>query len=468
MSDIKTFEEINERAANGLAVVLTAREFKELAKDRSPEALAREVDVVTTATFAPMCSSGAFVNFGHTDPPLRMERIFLDGVEAHGGLAAVDAFIGATQESSRVAGYGGAHVIEKLISGRKVLLEARGKGTDCYPGTGAAAWIGIEDLNQCWFFNPRNCYQNYGAAANSGERALATYLGTLEARFGSIAYATSGELSPLLNDPRAETIGPGSAAFVAGSIGHVVAPGTQFDTSADPPLDAQAAPERPSRTLALFADAKKADPRFLAAARIPGYGISLFVGVGFAVPVLDAAMARRLSIRDESLFALVRDYAKPGKPVVGRFDYASLRSGSVEFAGRRVPTSCSSSIPKAIEICEALAEMVRGGKFPIRAPFEPLPREGTCEPFRGERDKGERDKGERLDGGREARRVGPARYAEELCLSCGFCLARCPSGALSTPPPERRLRYDADACSGCGRCASACPRGALGSRGGEL
>ena len=124
----KSYDEINDKLSRGEAVVLTAMEFKDLAREFSPAELVREVDVVTTATFAPMCSSGVFLNFGHADPPIRMEEISLNGVPAYEGLAAVDAYLGATAEDPGDPGYGGAHVIEALVRGEEVRLFGPWKG----------------------------------------------------------------------------------------------------------------------------------------------------------------------------------------------------------------------------------------------------------------------------------------------------------------------------------------------------
>ena len=77
---MKTYAEINEKIKKGTAVVLTAEEVSELSKTLSPKEIAEKVDVVTTATFGAMCSSGAFLNFGHSNPPIRMEKIELNGV----------------------------------------------------------------------------------------------------------------------------------------------------------------------------------------------------------------------------------------------------------------------------------------------------------------------------------------------------------------------------------------------------
>lgn len=70
----KTYEEINEKIRNGNAVVVTAEEIIGIVDEIGLQAAAEKVDVVTTATFGPMCSSGAFLNFGHASPAIRMEK----------------------------------------------------------------------------------------------------------------------------------------------------------------------------------------------------------------------------------------------------------------------------------------------------------------------------------------------------------------------------------------------------------
>jgi len=44
-----------------------------------------------------MCSSGAFINFGHTKPPIKAAKVWLNDVPAYAGLAAVDIYVGATE-----------------------------------------------------------------------------------------------------------------------------------------------------------------------------------------------------------------------------------------------------------------------------------------------------------------------------------------------------------------------------------
>ncbi|GAV30789.1 uncharacterized conserved protein [Coriobacteriaceae bacterium EMTCatB1] len=373
----KTWDEINERISSGSAVVLTAEEFAELAADVGVKEAARRVDVVTTGTFGPMCSSGVVLNFGHSDPPIRMSRITLNDVEAYGGLAAVDTFLGVTQQSaSRGLEYGGAHVIEDLIAGKAVRLRAWSSGTDCYPRTEIDTWVRLEDLNQAYFFNPRNAYQNYAVAVNSSDRVLHTYMGTLLPRLGNATYCSAGALSPLLNDPAYRTIGVGSRIFVAGAPGFVAWEGTQHNPNQQ--RDEHGVPVAPAGTLAVIADLKRASTRFFAAASMTGYGVSAFVGIGVPIPVLDEDVAQTLALTDADISATVFDYGvqRRSRPALGRVTYAELRSGAIEVQGKKVPAGPISSLKKAREIAAELKRWISEERFTLAEPLKPLPQPG--------------------------------------------------------------------------------------------
>ena len=92
----KSFQEINEKIRRGRAVVVTAEEMIDIVERHGDVEAARRIDVVTTGTFGAMCSSGAFLNFGHTSPRIRATRVWLNDVMAYGGIAAVDCYLGAT------------------------------------------------------------------------------------------------------------------------------------------------------------------------------------------------------------------------------------------------------------------------------------------------------------------------------------------------------------------------------------
>ncbi len=57
------------------------------------------------------------------------------------------------------------------------------------------------------------------SAVNASNRIKYTYMGSLLPRLGNANYSTSGELSPLLNDPDMRTIGLGTRIFLGGTTG---------------------------------------------------------------------------------------------------------------------------------------------------------------------------------------------------------------------------------------------------------
>ncbi|HDJ33303.1 MAG TPA: hypothetical protein ENF21_04295 [Bacteroidetes bacterium] len=370
MQKRRTYEEINQKIKSGRAVVLTASEVSELSKTLPPAEIFRKVDVVTTATFAPMCSSGMFINVGHTRPPMRMEQVLLNDVPVYAGIAAVDAYIGATSESESRPGYGGAHLIEELIAGKEVEITCRAKGTDCYPLKSFNGKISRHTVNEMILFNPRNAYQNYAAAVNTSDRTLYTYMGVLLPRLGNLTYSTSGELSPLLNDPWLRTIGVGTRIFLGGGRGYVTGRGTQFRTDVE--RNAHGIPLKNAATLAVTGDAKEMDTAYIRAAYFEKYGVSLFVGIGIPVPVLDEDMAARVSIRNEQIETTITDYASPSHEELGRVNYRQLLSGYLHLKGKKVRTAPMSSLPVARRIAVVLAKEIRQGKFSLTQPVETL------------------------------------------------------------------------------------------------
>jgi len=367
----KTIEEINQKIKSGKAVVLSAEEFKKLGEQESADSLANKVDVVTTATFGPMCSSGAFINFGHASPGIRMEKISLNGVPVYGGIAAVDGFIGATETLSPFDMYGGAHVIEDLVSGREVRLKATAKGTDCYPATDADVMISLNNVNEAILYNPRNAYQNYGAATNSETEKRYTYMGVLLPRFGNINYSTSGELSPLLNDPLLRFTGIGTRIFLCGATGYVAWSGTQSHLGRE--RNKNGIPLQPAATLAVTGNLKEMSTEFLRAAYFEKYGVSLFVGIGIPYPVVDADAAHDLLVRNRDIETEIHDYGKADHPWLATVNYEQLQRGHIELNGKQVRTAPLSSLSKARQIAELLKRKISKGTFLLTEKIQDLP-----------------------------------------------------------------------------------------------
>ncbi len=356
-----------------------------MVQDEGTEKVLEKVDIVTTGTFGAMCSSGAFLNFGHADPPLKMSKVWLNDVPAYAGLAAVDAYIGATELSeARGLEYGGAHVIEELVSGEKIKLKAIGFRTDCYPRKEIETWVTLDDLNQAYLFNPRNVYQNYSVAVNSTARIYHTYMGTLLPNYGNATYSTSGELSPLLNDPEYRSIGIGTRLFLGGGTGYVAWEGTQHNPAQK--RDENGLPLSGAGTLALIGDLREMNRKYLRAGVFHNYGTSLYLGVGIPIPLLDEEMVRRVSISNKELKTTVYDYGvqKRSKPALGMVSYADLRSGSIELKGKRIPTAPLSSLEKAREIARELKEWILAGRFYLTEPVAPLPFRDGVKPLREE------------------------------------------------------------------------------------
>jgi uncharacterized protein (DUF39 family) len=372
MSRIKTYEEINQKLKSGEAVVLTAEEVSKMAKEMSPEEIVEKVDVVTTATFGAMCSSGAIINFGHANPPIRMEKIRLNGVPCYEGLAAVDSYIGATACDPDNPDYGGAHVIQDLLEGKDVVLEAWAKGTDCYPRKHIKTKININTINEFTLFNPRNAYQNYNVAVNTTKTIKHTYMGTLLPNLRNATYSTAGELSPLLNDPEFKTIGLGTRIFLGGTQGFVVWPGTQFHTTK--PKNELGVPVTNAATIAVMGNLKEMSPDYIQAASYEKYGVSMFVGIGIPIPVLDADIAKRVSINNSQIETSVLDYGTVGTPKLGQVTYEELQSGSIKVKGKKIRTAPVASLSKARKIADELKSWLLKGEFEISKPVHMFPK----------------------------------------------------------------------------------------------
>ena len=373
----KSLSEINQRIRDGSARVVTADQMPDLVDELGPAGAVREVDVVTTGTFGAMCSSGVFLNLGHSDPPIKILKAYLNKVEAYGGVAAVDLFLGATQPSiDRGIEYGGAHVIEDLVSGKQVEVEAEGAGTDCYPQLELETNLRLDDFNQATMVNPRNAYQKYNAATNSSDRTMHTYMGTLLPRYGNVHYSGAGVLSPISNDPNFDYIGVGTRIFLGGAQGYVIGSGTQHN------------PQSGFSTLMVTGDLKQMSNRYLRAATFHKYGPSLYIGIGIPIPILNERMAKNTAVRDRDILTNIVDYGiqRRDRPTVKVVSYEDLKSGSVEINGKEVNTSSLSSYYMAQEVADKLKDSILCGEFLLTQPAETLSRVGSARPMKQTRE----------------------------------------------------------------------------------
>jgi len=383
---LKTIAEINEKIKRGKAVVVTAEEVIGIAAEKGVSKAAEEIDVVTTGTFSPMCSSGAFLNLGHSKPRIKLGggKVYLNDVPVYTGLAAVDVFLGATalpedDPKNKIYpgefNYGGGHVIEELVTGKDIRLIAAAYGTDCYPRRKLETWVNLKDINNAVLFNVRNAYQNYEVGVNLSDRMIYTYMGVLKPNLGNANYCTSGELSPLLNDPYYKTIGIGTKVFFGGGIGYIAWHGTQHNPHV--PRGENGVPKEGAGALSLIGDLKQMKPSWLVGTSMLGYGCTLTVGIGVPIPILSEEILRYTTVSDADIFAPVVDYSEAypqRKPdILGEVSYAELKSGHIKVEGKDVPTASLSSYPKAVEIANILKDWIEKGKFLLTDPVAPLP-----------------------------------------------------------------------------------------------
>ena len=380
----KSIREINEKIKSGDVVVVTAEEIIDIVKNEGPVEAARQVDVVTTGTFAPMCSSGAFINFGHSTPTIKASKVWLNKVPAYAGVAAVDCYIGATEAIeddplNKVYpgefSYGGGHVIQDLVAGKKVHLKATAYGTDCYPNRLEEKEISLRTLPQATLCNPRNGYQNYNCAVNFTKKTIYTYMGALKPRAANANYCSAGQLSPLFNDPYYKTIGLGTRIFLGGGEGYVTWHGTQHKPSVK--RNKKGVPVSPAGTLWVMGDLKKMSPKWLVGMSLQGYGCSLAVGLGIPIPILNEEIAGYTGISDQDIVTQIvdygNDYPKGVSKSYGQVSYAELKSGFIKLNGQEVPTVPLSSIVKAREIADILKKKIAQGDFILGEPQFTLP-----------------------------------------------------------------------------------------------
>jgi uncharacterized protein (DUF39 family)/ferredoxin len=490
----KSFEEINERIRKGQVVVVTAEEMIGVVEEKGGARAAKEVDVVTTGTFGIMCSSGAFLNVGHTSPRMKIHKAWLNDVAAYAGIAAVDLYIGADEVREHDPlntnhpgdfNYGGGHVIHDLVAGQKVHLKATAYGTDCYPRRELEKDITIHDLRDATLCNPRNAYQNYNVAVNLSEKTIYTYMGVLKPNMGNINYSCAGQLSPLLNDPYLRTMGIGTRIFLGGGTGYIYWPGTQHNP--DPPRTPNGVPREGGGTLGTVGDLKQMRPEWLVGVSMWGYGTSLMVGVGVPIPILDEDMARYTAVRDEEdtrqgdphrvAFQLCqgpRDRADPERvdperlfsagrahaALAGRRPQGRVKERTAMISRRIVLHFAQDLVDQPI-----IYRLIKDHNLVfniLKAHVTPQEEGVVVFELTGEERDYEagiqylQDKGVGIQPLSE-----DVQRDEALCTHCGICTVMCPVDALRMDRNTMNVDFDSSKCIVCGACIKSCPPRAM-------
>jgi uncharacterized protein (DUF39 family) len=208
-------------------------------------------------------------------------------------------------------------------------------------------------------------------------------MGILKPNMKNVSYSGAGELSPLLNDPFLRTIGLGTRILLGGREGFVVWEGTQHDPTVK--RNERGIPMTGGGTLAVAANLRGMNARYVRGVSLLGYGASLALGIAIPIPVLDEDVAFRTGVSDADIQAPVVDYAtsypdrKPG--ILGHVTYAALKAGSVTVGGRTIPASPISSLLLAREVAELLRAKIKEKAFMLTEPVRALPGPDDARPF---------------------------------------------------------------------------------------
>ncbi len=378
---LRTVEQINQKIKDGTVTVLTASEMVRLVKEKGAAAAAREVDVVTSGVFGPVCSSGLFISYRQPRPRIKAYRAWLNGVPVACGLGHSELLVASAEPwegdpLNRVYPgefkYGGGHVIQDLAAGEEVALKVEGYGTACHPRQTLERVITLDDVASAMLICPCAAMEPRPCAVNVSDNTIYTFLGALRPRLGNACYSSSGELGPLNKDPKMRTIGPGTKILLGGAEGVVTGPGLRNDPFVERTEDGVALD--PDRSLMLVGDLKKMSPKWVVGISLQGYGCALAVGIGVPIPILDEDMAASAGQSDEDIRLRVVDFANDfpanSRRDLGVVTMAQLIEGTIEVMGKKIPAVPITSRSRSEEICRNLKERIASGSFLLGWPAE--------------------------------------------------------------------------------------------------
>ena len=350
----RTINEIEKKIKEGTVAFCTIWEMKEMIKVEGLEMAFEKVDVITAGTFEPVEVAKVSFQFPQIDPKIKIEKMFLNDVEVtltgQDNCGILDASASSSGDDKR---YGGAQVIEELLSNGSVRLKVQGLGADTNSNSSgeqdsilqlndlAKAELEVRLVNE---FTPR-------AAINSSNRDISSYLGMLMQNYGNINYSGGGENSPLLNPLFISKVKAGTKVFIGGAIGNITANN-----------------QGGKKELIIQGNLKRMKEKYV---RAGGYGKSgcfLYVGIGFVIPVLDIDSLKNFSTTNDQIDFPVMDLGKnaEGEKLFRHYSFKELEVGTVSINGTPVKTNSLYSLSKSITLSEELKEQVIKGEFPLK------------------------------------------------------------------------------------------------------
>ena len=345
----RTLEEINEKIANGSAIVLTAREVEELMIDGRNDRL-HEVDVVTTGTMGLMSGTYALLSFQISEPGIhrRFVRASINGVPANVGpcpnesLGIIDVMVFGTSESEERPDYGGSFLFRDLVEGKEVLVRATSN-----EGREIVKVLTIEDMPTAKLLSSRNCFRNYRAFVNPSDLEFISifHCRPFPPKYGGLTFSGCGHLNPLQNDPSLKYIGVGTRVLVNGNEGFVYGTGTR------------SSPKYPN--LMTVAEMRGMDP-ILMGGFLTAAGPECLTSFAVPIPILDDSMLDNILTRDESIPLSVGDIHDRHK--IGQADYGQVWTDRDEVISLEETQCIDCGRCAALDICPTMAVKRIGGR----------------------------------------------------------------------------------------------------------
>ena len=375
--------DLRDRQGRGQLRVSTALAFRQRVAAEGLEAAYAATDVVVASTAEFTDQASLVLNLGPSDPPIRIRRFQLDGVEGWGGHGSTDLVLpigGGLVEPLR---RGGAQVLEALLAGQELGLSASGEATALHPRRELDSRLGLDRIGSGRLLLHRGIVENGVVAVSSAEGLTRSPYGPLLGPFGTALYGCSGAASIGLTMPGLALLGPGSPVLVAGALGWVSGPGSGHQPS--PRRLASGHARSPGAVAALTVELEGLRPEWLRACFFEGHGSALLVAIAAPVPLINLAVARQAATPESALEAPVLDVSIPRRirPSFGAVPYSQLLAGQIQVNGQPVACAPAHSPRLAASIAEELVRQLQEDRFPLRLPLAPLSKRPALLPLDG-------------------------------------------------------------------------------------
>ena len=307
----RTIPEIQAKIDAGDAVVLTAAEICE--RIRTGEKIKLDdVDVVTTATRGIMSGTYAVLSFKVSEPDsfIKASNVLLNGVPAVVGpcpnerLGILDLIVLGTAHSESDSRYGGGHLFREMVNGKPIKVDVT-----TTEGKHFSVETRLSEIPFARLYATRHAFKNYRAFVNPGKEPINTIFHALpfEGEFREMTFCGCGELNPIENDPKLETIGIGTRVLLNGAEGFVTGSGTR------------SVPDNPN--LAGFADMHDMNPEYMGGF-VTSAGPEIINTWSVPIPILHEGML-------ENILKLDREIPLKLVDLAGRIPLCEITYGDV-------------------------------------------------------------------------------------------------------------------------------------------